>query len=108
VQINPSFRVLALVICIGVILFSIWQDDAHVVVELPDDISTAAVGLGLNAAGLVKISIAVLLTPTDFNAAFKKLVSYRPLGEKTKNYTLFNKPFFESFAIRLLPHGSLI
>ena len=62
--------------------YAFGEADVYLVVELPDDISAAAVGLRVNAAGLVRISITVLLTPEDIDAASKKSVSYRAPGEK--------------------------
>lgn len=62
--------------------YAFGEDDVYLVIELPDDISAAAVGLRVNAAGLVRISMTVLLTPADIDAASKKSVSYRAPGEK--------------------------
>ena len=62
--------------------YAFGEDDVYLVVELPDDISAAAVALRVNAAGLVRISMTVLLTPADIDAASKKSVSYRAPGEK--------------------------
>jgi uncharacterized protein with GYD domain len=60
--------------------YAFGEDDVIVIVELPDDISAAATGLRVNAAGLVRISMTVLLTPEDIDAAAKKSVSYRAPG----------------------------
>jgi uncharacterized protein with GYD domain len=62
--------------------YAFGSDDVFLIVELPDDISAVAVGLRVNAAGLVRISMTVLLTPADIDAAAKKTVSYRAPGEK--------------------------
>jgi uncharacterized protein with GYD domain len=62
--------------------YAFGSDDVILIVELPDDISAVAVGLRVNAAGLVRISMTVLLTPADIDAAAKKTVSYRAPGEK--------------------------
>jgi uncharacterized protein with GYD domain len=62
--------------------YAFGKEDVYIVVELPDDISAAAVGLRVNAAGLVRTSTTVLLTPADIDAASKKSVSYRAPGEK--------------------------
>jgi uncharacterized protein with GYD domain len=62
--------------------YAFGSDDVFLIVELPDDISAVAVGLRVNAAGLVRISMTVLLTPADIDAAAKKTVSYRGPGEK--------------------------
>jgi len=62
--------------------YALGEDDVYVIIELPDDISAAAVGLKVNATGLVKISTTVLLSPEDIDAAAKKSVNYRAPGEK--------------------------
>ena len=62
--------------------YAFGKDDVILVVELSDDISAAAVGLRVNAAGLVRISMTVLLTPEDIDAACKQSVSYRAPGAK--------------------------
>ena len=61
--------------------YAFGEDDVYLIVELPDDISAVAVGLTVNAAGLVKISMTVLLTAADIDAASKKSVSYRAPGK---------------------------
>jgi uncharacterized protein with GYD domain len=60
--------------------YAFGEDDVFVIVELPDDISAVAVGLKVNAAGLVKVSMTVLLTAADIDAATKKSVIYRGPG----------------------------
>ncbi|HAH23658.1 MAG TPA: GYD domain protein [Prolixibacteraceae bacterium] len=60
--------------------YAFGEDDVYVIVELPDDITAASVGLRVNAAGLVKICLTVLLTPEDIDAASNKQVTYRAPG----------------------------
>lgn len=62
--------------------YAFGEDDVYVIVELPDDISAVAIGLRVNAASLVRVSMTVLITPEDIDAASKKSVSYRAPGEK--------------------------
>ena len=62
--------------------YAFGEDDVYLVIELPNDISAASVALRVNAAGLVRISMTVLLTPEDIDAASKKTVSYRAPGVK--------------------------
>ena len=62
--------------------YAFGEHDVYLVVELPDDISAAAIALRVNAAGLVRISITVLLTPEDIDAATNKSVTYRAPGER--------------------------
>jgi uncharacterized protein with GYD domain len=62
--------------------FAFGEHDAYITVELPDDVSAAAVGLGVNASGVVSISTTVLLSPEDIDAAAKVSVNYRGPGQK--------------------------
>jgi len=62
--------------------FAFGEHDAYVIIELPDDISAAAVGLGVNSSGMVSISTTVLLSPEDIDKASKKSVKYHAPGEK--------------------------
>jgi hypothetical protein len=47
---------------------------------MPDNESTAAVALAVNATGAVTIKTVVLLTPEEVDAAAERAVSYRPPG----------------------------
>ena len=60
--------------------YAFGEDDVILIVELPDDITAVSVGLRVNAAGLVRISMTVLISPEDIDAASKKSVSYRAPG----------------------------
>jgi uncharacterized protein with GYD domain len=62
--------------------FAFGENDAYIVIELPDDVAAAAVGLSVNASGAVSISTTVLLSPEDIDAATKKTLSYRAPGAK--------------------------
>jgi uncharacterized protein with GYD domain len=62
--------------------FAFGEHDVYVIMELPDDISAAAVGLGVNSSGLVSVSTTVLLSPEDMDKASKKSISYRAPGTK--------------------------
>jgi uncharacterized protein with GYD domain len=62
--------------------YAFGEHDAYITVELPDDVTAAAVVMRVNSSGLVSISTTVLLTPEDVDAASKKSVSYRAPGEK--------------------------
>jgi len=50
-------------------------------VELPDNVTAAALSLIVNAPGTVAAKIAVLLTPEEIDAATKKTPNYRPPGQ---------------------------
>lgn len=61
--------------------YSFGAEEIYVIVEMPDDIAATAVGLAVNGAGLVKISMTPLLTAADIDAASKKSVTYRGPGK---------------------------
>ena len=61
--------------------FAFGQSDAIVIVDLPDNVSAAAVSLAINASGAVTTKTTVLLTPGEIDEAAKKSVSYRAPGQ---------------------------
>ncbi len=62
--------------------YAFGEHDAYLIIELPDDVTAAAVCLRVNSSGMVSISTTVLLSPEDIDKASKKSVSYRAPGEK--------------------------
>lgn len=60
--------------------YALGENDVYLVIELPDEVSAAAVVLRVNAAGLVRISLTPLLTPAEMDEAAKISVSYRAPG----------------------------
>jgi uncharacterized protein with GYD domain len=56
------------------------DDDVYVTAELPGNASAAAVGLVTSAAGGVRTSTVVLLTPEEIDEATKQKVDYRAPG----------------------------
>ncbi|MBV9288768.1 MAG: GYD domain-containing protein [Hyphomicrobiales bacterium] len=60
--------------------FAFGDVDAYVIVELPDNVSAAAVSLAVNQTGVVSIKSVVLMTPEEMDAARTKAVDYRPPG----------------------------
>ena len=55
--------------------------DVYAIAELPDNVSTTAFALIVNAAGTAKVSTTVLITPEEVDKAVKKGVDYRPPGQ---------------------------
>ncbi len=62
--------------------YALGGEDAYIIAEIPDDISTTTIGLTVNASGLVKVSMTALLTPSDIDAASKKSIVYRAPGKE--------------------------
>lgn len=58
--------------------FAFGQDDAHVIVELPDNATAAAVSLVINAAGVGRATTTVLLSPEEIDEATRTSIDYRP------------------------------
>jgi uncharacterized protein with GYD domain len=54
--------------------------DAYVIVDLPDNITAAAMALAVGKSGLSSAKTTVLLTPEDMDAATKKGVKYKGPG----------------------------
>jgi uncharacterized protein with GYD domain len=60
--------------------FAFGGADAFVVLDLPDNVTAAAVGLATSQSGAVSVKTIVLLTPEEMDAAAKKTVAYRAPG----------------------------
>ena len=60
--------------------FGFGKGDAYVTVDLPDNVSAAAVGLAVSATGLASTRITVLLTPEEIDQAAKTQVGYKAPG----------------------------
>lgn len=58
--------------------FGFGEGDAYVIVDLPDNVSAAAVGLAVSATGLASTKTIVLLTPEEIDQAAKTTVDYKP------------------------------
>jgi len=51
------------------------------VADMPDNLSSVAFSLMINASGMINAKTTVLLTPEDIDQATKKVVEYRPPGQ---------------------------
>ena len=60
--------------------FAFGENDAVVIVELPDASSAAAASLAIGATGAVSGKVTVLLTPEELDRAAKKAPTYTPPG----------------------------
>ena len=61
--------------------FAFGTYDFYVILDAPDNVSTTAASLAVNASGAVKIQTVVLLTPEEVDEAITKTVDYRPPGK---------------------------
>ena len=61
--------------------FAFGEDDVFTVVDLPDNITAAAIGLAVGASGLTTVRTIVLLTPEEIDAAAEKHADYHGPGQ---------------------------
>ena len=60
--------------------FSFGENDFYIIVDLPDNITTAAVTSAGNISGTFRIQGVPLLTATEMDEVVKKRVDFRPPG----------------------------
>jgi uncharacterized protein with GYD domain len=60
--------------------FAFGNDDAYVIVDLPDNETAAAASLTVAESGAATLKTIVLITPEQIDAAVKKHVDYRKPG----------------------------
>ncbi|HYB53966.1 MAG TPA: GYD domain-containing protein [Thermoanaerobaculia bacterium] len=60
--------------------YSLGEDDVHLIAEVPDNTTAAALSMAVNASGAVQLKTTALLTAEEVDAAIKKTVSYRAPG----------------------------
>ncbi|MDB4904226.1 MAG: hypothetical protein JWQ63_3507 [Mucilaginibacter sp.] len=60
--------------------FAFGESDAYVIVELPDNLSAAALALNINSSVQVSVSTIVLLDPEEVDEVVKRSVNYRAPG----------------------------
>ena len=60
--------------------YTFGDSDVAVIVDLPDNVSSVALSLAVNASGVTKIKTTPLVTVEEMDAAAKKQLAYRPPG----------------------------
>jgi uncharacterized protein with GYD domain len=60
--------------------FAFGEDDAYVIVDLPDNRSAIALALSVGASGRVEVSTTPLIAPEEIDVASGQQVSYSPPG----------------------------
>ena len=62
------------------VYFAFGDVDAYIIVDLPDNVSAAAVSLAANQTGFVASKTIVLMTTDEMDQAAKKKIDFRPPG----------------------------
>ena len=60
--------------------YTLGDNDAVVIIDVPDNVSAAAISLAVAASGAFRGRTTVLLTPEEIDQAAKLRVEYRPPG----------------------------
>jgi uncharacterized protein with GYD domain len=60
--------------------FGFGDDDAYVVVDLPDNVAAASISMQVGASGMASTRTVVLLTPEEVDRATQSPTVYRPPG----------------------------
>lgn len=60
--------------------YAFGSDDVIIIVDLPDNVSAAAIGLTVASSGAVSGKLTVLLTPEEIDKAAKMSPAYKPPG----------------------------
>ena len=60
--------------------YAFGDDDLYIIMDVPDQVSAAALGLAIGGAGAISWSTTVLLTAEEIDEAVAKSVEYRPPG----------------------------
>ena len=61
--------------------YAFGETDIFAIIDVPDNVTMAALSLIVNAAGAATSKVTVLLTPEEIDAAAKITTTYRPPGE---------------------------
>ena len=60
--------------------FAFGDEDAYVIVDLPENVSAAAVGMAVGASGMASTKTVVLLTPAEIDRAAQNQAAYPAPG----------------------------
>jgi uncharacterized protein with GYD domain len=61
--------------------FAFGEDDAVIIVDVPDQATAAALSLTVSASGTIRTEATVLITPEEIDEAAKKHVAFRAPGQ---------------------------
>jgi uncharacterized protein with GYD domain len=62
------------------IYYAFGDTDVYVIFDAPDNVTVAALAMGIAATGTIALKTTVLLTVEEIDQASKKTLSYRPAG----------------------------
>jgi uncharacterized protein with GYD domain len=62
------------------IYYAFGATDVYVIVDAPDNVTAAALAMGIASTGTVGLKTTVLLTVEEIDQAGKKTLSFRPAG----------------------------
>jgi uncharacterized protein with GYD domain len=60
--------------------FGFGESDAHVIVDVPNNSTAAAIALAVNSSNAAHVSTVVLMTPEEIDEASRTTVEYRAPG----------------------------
>jgi uncharacterized protein with GYD domain len=60
--------------------YALGEDDAYIIADLPDNVSAAALGIAVSAAGLARTRTTALMTVEEVDRALEKTINYRAPG----------------------------
>jgi uncharacterized protein with GYD domain len=60
--------------------FAFGDNDAYLILDLPDNLTAAAISLAVAGAGATRMKTIELLTPEEIDKAMQKQVDYTPPG----------------------------
>jgi uncharacterized protein with GYD domain len=58
--------------------FAFGENDAYLIIDVPDNLTAAAISLAVAGAGATRMKTIELLTPEEIDQAMKKHVHYEP------------------------------
>jgi uncharacterized protein with GYD domain len=61
--------------------FTFGDEDAILIVDLPDQVAASAIGLAVSASGSMRTRSTVLISPEEIDEAIKRPVKFHPPGE---------------------------
>ncbi len=61
--------------------FTFGDEDAVLIVDLPDQVAASAIGMAVSASGAIRTRSTVLITPEEVDEATRRQVKFRPPGE---------------------------